>query len=873
MTDLLSQVPGSPFEAPEESALEKYANTAPSTIEKIGAALGEGPTSPTAKFSFSRYLMNSQYDDSFWGSVGRGLMQGMFNEGALGPGMEAPDFTSLKKAPIVPADEVNERFGPVGPDGKKEKITDKPLPEPVAQRMGEARAAQIEREGIFRRYEANHGWLVNRATDMAAMLDPLNMASMVVPGLGEEAILGQLARVGIQGSLAARTLARVGAGSTAGAAGMVPVAALQWGLAANEGADFGIRDFMSDVLMGGALGGIIHGGIVGPYRELRYRWSGKKIGPGFPKPPEEPPPPSGGADEGAPPAAAEGEAPASERPAGKGEGFRPADVDVFYSDIGPKWEAQLADLGFTRESAPTLFEHYERRPGETHREALERAVEDHIDRQTREQLGEEDAGLASTIEREVQRGTGDADVLWQALMSDVERGLARNSVGIYDAGAGMQTFKRGWYEAYAPADSGAGVDLSSPFATHVGWLLENPKYDAPFSERLRARSEAAWEWLQQHMNLTDEEAAKLQWPDFTKMGLGESPATRHAAQSVAVSQLLEGAPVNVLPIVESRTGRDVPLGASEVAAKERQQQRNGFAQGMPQGEFDAAREAMFPEKVNEGTKGKESARDRGGAGKAGGGVSREGATVPKGGGATKAGGGGEPNVRGEGERAGGAERGGAGSEIRSLRMAELELARELIGLPFDSAAVPARTIEKIQRIMDVVARLGGDFETVLRNAFKQVFESASKAEGLVQFGAADAETTTRNAMERVRELLGGAPKTERTEQGEQTLLPGVNPITDRERAQMGMEKPLRGGEARPPEGGLFDEGARSQQDMFAQVEKADPDLALALKALEGKEIHPEDAAEIERATKAVADAELREDAYQQAATCIIEGEG
>lgn len=56
--------------------------------------------------------------------------------------------------------------------------------------------------------------------------------------------------------------------------------------------------------------------------------------------------------------------------------------------------------------------------------------------------------------------------------------------------------------------------------------------------------------------------------------------------------------------------------------------------------------------------------------------------------------------------------------------------------------------------------------------------------------------------------------TERTSQGEQTLIPGVAPVTDRARAEAQMAKSLRGGNAGMPEGGLFDEGARAQTDMF-----------------------------------------------------------
>ena len=49
------------------------------------------------------------------------------------------------------------------------------------------------------------------------------------------------------------------------------------------------------------------------------------------------------------------------------------------------------------------------------------------------------------------------------------------------------------------------------------------------------------------------------------------------------------------------------------------------------------------------------------------------------------------------------------------------------------------------------------------------------------------------------------PATEVTPEGEQTLIPGVEPVTDKDRAEAQMAKPLRGGDA-PPEGGLFEGG-------------------------------------------------------------------
>lgn len=59
------------------------------------------------------------------------------------------------------------------------------------------------------------------------------------------------------------------------------------------------------------------------------------------------------------------------------------------------------------------------------------------------------------------------------------------------------------------------------------------------------------------------------------------------------------------------------------------------------------------------------------------------------------------------------------------------------------------------------------------------------------------------------------PATERTAQGEQTLIPGVAPITDRQRLEAEGAKPMRGGDA--PPGGMFDTDARAQGDLLGSM--------------------------------------------------------
>lgn len=65
----------------------------------------------------------------------------------------------------------------------------------------------------------------------------------------------------------------------------------------------------------------------------------------------------------------------------------------------------------------------------------------------------------------------------------------------------------------------------------------------------------------------------------------------------------------------------------------------------------------------------------------------------------------------------------------------------------------------------------------------------------------------------------GEPRFEPGAEGKpQQLIPGVEPVTDRQRAELAATKPLKGGAAAPPEGGLFDEGARDQKELFQRGE-------------------------------------------------------
>jgi hypothetical protein len=69
------------------------------------------------------------------------------------------------------------------------------------------------------------------------------------------------------------------------------------------------------------------------------------------------------------------------------------------------------------------------------------------------------------------------------------------------------------------------------------------------------------------------------------------------------------------------------------------------------------------------------------------------------------------------------------------------------------------------------------------------------------------------------ESVDAAPKifnTETVQAGEQALIPGVEPVTNAQRAQLQADRPLRGGDA-PMNVGLFDTDARAQIDLLDTI--------------------------------------------------------
>ncbi len=108
------------------------------------------------------------------------------------------------------------------------------------------------------------------------------------------------------------------------------------------------------------------------------------------------------------------------------------------------------------------------------------------------------------------------------------------------------------------------------------------------------------------------------------------------------------------------------------------------------------------------------------------------------------------------------------------------------------------------------AEAGREFVKIVRREIEGGLVEGADAGGAVAGAAGERPEVARELLQ-----AGEETKFEPGAEGKpQQLIPGVEPVTDRQRAELAANKPLKGGAAAPPEGGLFDEGARDQTELF-----------------------------------------------------------
>ena len=243
------------METPIEAAMPYYTQAPePGHFQEFADLVSKGPT---------EWLQRAVAHGSFEGAqpwettlYNIGVMQ-QPEAWQMHPEMLKPTVT-----PMQTAAEINAK----APPGVK--ITDQPMEQGLADDTLKDRWEDYTRDQRMARFEQDHWWGESMGMGFAAfMLDPFNVATTVMPGIGEE---WMLARLG-EGALA-RFAARGAAGFASGALAQAPLSALQYGLRSEEGAgDYGLRQAFLDMAFAGAGGAVLHAGFGIPGDWMRSR--------------------------------------------------------------------------------------------------------------------------------------------------------------------------------------------------------------------------------------------------------------------------------------------------------------------------------------------------------------------------------------------------------------------------------------------------------------------------------------------------------------------------------------------------------------------------------------------------------------------------
>jgi hypothetical protein len=243
-----------PFQMPASAANEFYSRkTNPGIGAFAASTLADAPTAFLGRAAERGTAEGASFFDRFLASTGNRDPEAEMFGAPPGPTLSAE----------IPPEQYNEKYAPRDSTGAVVPIGDKPMPEALAAIIGRQKTEAMQRDSVLSRFAETHAGVTTFAAGAAAsMLDPLNAASMFLPGVGEGAIAAQLG-----GGLAGRTAARLLAGGATGALMQAPVSGLKMGLAPEEASDYGMRDAMRDILYGAAGMAVLHTGL-GTAREL-----------------------------------------------------------------------------------------------------------------------------------------------------------------------------------------------------------------------------------------------------------------------------------------------------------------------------------------------------------------------------------------------------------------------------------------------------------------------------------------------------------------------------------------------------------------------------------------------------------------------------
>lgn len=564
MGDIVSD--GIPLETPITQADKGYASTPP-TFGRAFSAMFED-SSPVAMGA--RAAERGQYAGSSW--FDQALTQ--IGEANAGMVVQQP-----KQSPMLTAAEANKLYAPEGT-----KITDTPMPQALARLVGQEKAQEVDRESVLSRFAAAHSLPYRFATGTAAFLsDPINAATALLPGVGEDAVA---ARLGLGSGLVGRTASRLIAGAATGAVAQAPLSALKYGLGTEEASDYDLRSAFRDMAFSAAGGAMLHAGF-GAVGDALARRAAEPTNPdlalirGL----------EASGDNAVSPKGAIGRfqiMPATARQ----YGFDPSKLtDPAYNQQVAS--AILADLRkrYGNDTEAVLIA-YNAGPGRANEFLAAGRDPSVLPAETRNYLAR-----ARQIDGEAQINLAAAPTKADAMhaaVAQISDGRPVDVLPVFD-------------EASARAASDAAA-LRAEDDALASQLSELPKGDSEAAERLNrlraVESQISGSRDEGAPDLTPEgRQALLQrrdelLTDTTPEGLAAAAAPletrqRLEAQRARISDQLAALEAKTSEGRLARLGPSLPFDPAHLAAVQQRLYGDGFAPGMPQEEFDAARAAIY----------------------------------------------------------------------------------------------------------------------------------------------------------------------------------------------------------------------------------------------------------------------------------------
>jgi hypothetical protein len=240
------------YQNPLDAAAKGYAMTPPA--EGAGGAMGaELGSTPALGYGTRAVERGAGAPDASWFSK---YMAGLVAANS-GMALEPPP-----SSPTLEPAEYNRLYAPEGAS-----LGDKPMSESLAKILGKEKYDQLRRESVLARYNAENPVKGFATETLASFADPLNLSTLVLPGIAGEALAARLG-----GGILARTGARAITGAATGAIQQAPLSALRYGLSQDEFADYSLHDAFRDIAFGAAGAAVINAGVVGGVSEfLRWR--------------------------------------------------------------------------------------------------------------------------------------------------------------------------------------------------------------------------------------------------------------------------------------------------------------------------------------------------------------------------------------------------------------------------------------------------------------------------------------------------------------------------------------------------------------------------------------------------------------------------